>query len=182
MSLFRTKYDAELKIWSGPKTAPLYSKRVTLGQILIAALERCPKQIGQICHDDGSQMTNGEIRINSIRASLNYRDRIGLKVGDVIGVIAKNSKNLASMVIGAFLNGTPISPLDPCMDTKDIVHMFAITKPKIVLCDSENVETVKLAMKELENCAPVFVFGQAGNGNRSMEELMRPHLDEECYE
>lgn len=56
-------------------------------------------------------MTNGEIRLNSIRAAQNLTT-LGIRFGDVIGFVAKNTKHVASIAFAGLLLGAPINALD----------------------------------------------------------------------
>lgn len=66
----------------------------------------------KISEDNGIQVTNAQIYTKTIRAAQHLQE-IGLNIGDVIGIVAKNSENLATIVFAAFSIGTPINTLDP---------------------------------------------------------------------
>lgn len=180
-----TTFDEENKTWSGPNIEPIYSPKVSLGQIIVNSLAKCPNNVGQICHDDnGSEMKNWELLRDSIRVALNLRD-LGLKEGDVIGFAAGNSRNIAAVVFGALLNGLPLSTLDPSFGLGDVSHIFKITQPKLVLCDESNYFHVKAALSELQNSAPIYVFESKKTKTptewKSACELLKDHPNESRF-
>lgn len=181
--MFRgTTYKSSEKIWQGPNWNPTFNSTVSLGQILLTSLAQFPSRVAQICHDDGSGMKSGEIFENAVRAALNFRD-LGLKEGDIIGIAAKNSKLLSSLVVGAFTLGTPINTLDPLFLKDDIAHMFRITRPKIVLCDLENYQEVSSALQEIRLPVQVYIFSDAKlpKGAKSVGELLVAHSEERSF-
>lgn len=175
-------FDFVSKLWRGPEVKLFDDFTVSLGQSLMDSLARNPNGVGQICFDDGSEMKNSEILRNSTRVALNLRD-LGLKEGNVIGIAAKNSKYLSSIILGAFALGTPVNTIDPTFQKSDIAHMFVITEPEIVLCDTENFPEVRQALKDIHSKAPIYLFGRKneGWGTRSVSELLAEHPEEESF-
>lgn len=178
----KTHFDSLEKIWLGPEVELIDDFSVSLGQSLMDSLARNPDDVAQICFDDGSEMKNSEILRYSVRVALNLRD-IGLKEGKVIGIAAKNSKFLSSVVLGAFALGTPVNTIDPTFERSDIAHMFEITEPEIVLCDTENFLEVRQALKDIHSMAPIYLFGSAneGWGTKPAMELLAEHPEEENF-
>lgn len=181
----RTTFNYQDLTWSGVKLDPLYHPNASLGQIVVNALSRAPQNVGQICHEDGHEMRNWEILRNSVRVSLNLRD-LGLQQGDVLGFAAGNSRDVASVVFGSLLNGVPVGTLDPSFEFTDIVHMFGITFPKMVVCDEVNYHHVKKALIELKNPAPIYVFDGTDENNaavewKSVRGLLKAHPDENSF-
>lgn len=66
----------------------------------------------QISDHNGIQMTNGEIRLKSIRAAQNLL-KLGYKQKDVFAFYTKNGHNLAPIVFGSLTIGAAINGLDP---------------------------------------------------------------------
>lgn len=164
---------------------PLFHPQMSLGQIVLHALSRTPNLVAQICHEDGHEMLNHEIVLNSIRVSLNLRE-LGLKEGEVLGFAAGNSRYVSSVVFAAMLNGNPVGTLDPSFAHGDVSHIFGITQPKLVLCDKSNYAEVKRALNDLQNPSPIYVFDaeEPEEGDTewiSIKELLRPHPEEKIY-
>lgn len=113
----------------------------------------------QISHNNGIQLTNGEIRIKTIRAAQNIT-KLGLIPDDVIGIAATNNEYLAPIVFASMAIGCPVNPLDPTFGTAEMTHMFGITKPKLIFCDVENLSAVRACTKELKINPMIVTFGQ----------------------
>lgn len=179
-----TLFNSKERIWQGPDWNPMYNSTVSIGQILVNAMAQHPSEIGQICHDDGSEMRNEEIVQAVVRVALNLKD-LGLVEGNVIGIAARNSKYLAPVVFGAFTLGTPINTLDPLFEKDDIAHMFNITRPKIVLCDQENYLDVRGALLEIGTPVQVYIFCESDavipSGAKSIQELMAVHTGDTTF-
>lgn len=180
--MLRTTFNASSKSWHGPKNRPLYSSRVSLGLLALNSLSLNPEKVVQVCEDDGSDMSANELRRNIIRVALNLRS-FGIGQGDVIGIVAKNTKHMASLVFGAFTIGAAISPLDPSLTSEEIAHGFNITRPKLIACDKDVVGRFRsnselLYMREVI----VIVLDDSNTDERcSIADLIRSHADEDCY-
>ncbi|KAG5669212.1 hypothetical protein PVAND_017105 [Polypedilum vanderplanki] len=75
--------------------------------------------------------------------------------GDVVGIVAANTENLAPAVFACFLLGLPVNPLAPIMIESDIVHMFSKTKPKLILCDENCLKIVQNAVNMMKSDAKI---------------------------
>lgn len=159
-----TTYDPTSQTWSSSYVVPLYNPNVSIGQLLITIMSQCPHNVAQICHEDGHEMKNWQLIQDAVRASLNLRD-LGMREGDVLGFVAGNSRNVTAVILGAFLNGNPVSPVDSDGEIDHVKYIFGISVPKIVVCDEHNYEIVKKALRELGNPSLIYVFtSNTGNG------------------
>jgi 4-coumarate--CoA ligase len=174
-------FNSETKIWDGPKAEYNFAPDTTIGAELLKKLAETPERILHICHDDGISMSCEETRIASIRVAQNLR-QLGFKQGDVFGFICRNGSKLPVTIYGSLYIGAPINPLDVAFKKDDIVHMFGQTKPKLVFCDADVYDTVKLALNELENDAIVITFREKIDGARYIDELFAPTGNEESFE
>lgn len=98
--------------------------------------------------------------------------KLGLKQGEIIAVIAKNSENLAPIIFAAFSIGLIINTLDPTFESVEITHMLNITKPSLVFGDRDNLETVQRSLSELNLNVPLYTFGGATHFSRSIDDLL----------
>lgn len=103
-------------------------------------------------------MTNEEIRVKTIRAAQNLQ-KLGFQPNDVFGFMARNSHHLAPIVFASLCLGCPFNPIDPSFQKQEIMHMFAITQPKLVFCDVDKYELVEECLQELDNDSKIFTFG-----------------------
>ncbi|XP_037024908.1 luciferin 4-monooxygenase-like [Bradysia coprophila] len=139
-------YDRNTKILSGIDVPPFYHPNLTLGEFFLHYLQRDSTRIIQTNHDDGVEMSAGEMaRLGcSIAAGLLKH----LKTGDVVGIVCKNTTYLAALVLGSVLAGTPISAVDPVFSSKEISHFFDLTKPKMIFCDGDNMDKLKEVLRQ----------------------------------
>lgn len=143
-------YNHQTRILSGVEISPFYHPQVTIGQVIMHYLQREPQRIVQSCFDDGVELSAGEIAKLSSRIAKNL-SKEGMAIGDVVGLVVKNTTYVAPVVLGCLLLGCPISTLDPTFDTNEIAHIFKQTKPKFVFCDRDNWKTVSEAMRNCDN-------------------------------
>lgn len=90
--------------------APTYHPNVNAAQVLLDAMNRNPQKTGQINVKSGMKLTNGELRISTIRVAQNLQ-RLGIRSGDVVAVMAANRDFVSSVVIGAMALAAPVNIL-----------------------------------------------------------------------
>lgn len=129
------------------------------------------KEVAQICY--GESWTNEELLQMAIRCALNLLD-LGLREGDVIGVATKNEAILTPIVIAAFTLGLPINPVNSEYNVTDLLHMFRITQPKVVICCPENHQNIQIVLKEIG------VFDEKGSHKPAIE-LLTIHTGEKLF-
>lgn len=115
-------------------------------------------------------MSYDEIRLKTVRAAQNLQKR-GYQSKQVIGLIAKNSQNVAPIVFASISVGCAVSTIDTSFGRAEILHMLNITKPILMFCDIEVVDLVQECLKQLRNDAKVFTFGGIGSGSEPIENL-----------
>ena len=170
-------FDEVTKIWHGPKV--IKSPRPFTTK-LFEHLQKTPNKIAQISVYERTELTYNDLRLMSIRAAQNLIE-IGVKPGDVVGIIARNSTFVAPVVFGCFLIGAPINSLDVSHKTEDIKHMWGITRPKLVFSDPEKVPLVQEAIKELKLNAKIFTFLENVKGCVSVSEILIKTGKEEVF-
>lgn len=162
-------YDRNTKILSGIEVPPMYHPKLTLGEFLLHYLIRDSTRIVQTNHDDGVQMTGGEIARLGCQIAAGLLNHI--TIGDVIGIVCKNTSYVAPLVLGGFLAGTPVSTVDPIYTSKDISHIFNQSKPKIVFCDGDNISEVKEGLRQCKIDCKVFTVDEKIAGNSHLFDL-----------
>lgn len=176
-----TTYDETSKVWSGPQIQnPFLGSESSLGEMVLSSLKAEPDRIIQISHDEGTELTCKEFLSLTIRAAQNLT-KIGLKQGDVVGFLAKNSTKLAPLIHGCILNGLPINPVYPDSKKADIVRMFRITEPKVVFCDSNALLNLKKSIFELNFRPKIFTMVEEVDGFPFVEEIFEK-TDEDKFE
>lgn len=198
--MFRTSYDEDTRIWSGPLPALMYHPNVNAGQVLFDALGRNPQMIGQISNNNGLFVRNRALRLNAIRMAQHMQE-IGVGSGDVVALVAGNHHEVAAVVFGAMALAAPINTLDPNFKTgfcsgldipsfqvlssfgfsAEIAHMLTLTMPKIVFCETRNIDFVREALLGLGLTVPIFTFGEKVDGARMVDDLLRKTGTEEDF-
>lgn len=108
--------------------------------------------------------------------------KLGVQQCDVIGLCASNSDFVAPLTFGALLCGLCVGTLDPSFDKEGIRHTFSITRPKIMFCDGNAYDKVKLALNEcgLSN-TPIYTINNHVEGAAAIMELMVQNDEENFF-
>ncbi|CRK91364.1 CLUMA_CG005037, isoform A [Clunio marinus] len=88
----------------------------------------------------------------------------GLKFGDVVGLVVKNTTYVAPLVLACLLGGFPVSTLDPTFDDNEVANIFRQTNPKMVFCDHDNFEIVVDAMEVTNNDSDIYIVDEKTTG------------------
>lgn len=156
-------FDSETKVLSSYQLQPFCNHFVTAGQYALHYLQRDRAKVIQVSYDDGVSLTAGEMAKLGLRIAKNI-SKEGLKLGDVIGLVAKNTTYVAPVVLGSLILGTPCSTLDPTFDVGEIAHIFKQTNPKIVFCDHDNMSNVEKALNSINNGSEIITIDQRVEG------------------
>lgn len=141
---------------------------------MVTILGRTPKKIAQISADSGVQVTCEEIRLKSIRCAEKLL-KLGFSSKDVITIASSNNPNLASVVFGCLIAGIPINTLDPLFDRDEVSYTFGMCKPKLVVCEKQNL---KLIEEELNGTlSTIYVFEEV-EGFKCVDELFAECAEE----
>lgn len=205
--MYQSRLDPDTKIWSGVKVRSLFNPNISIGQAVLWTMRRNPDHItqvrsgflffvsllsvmrliqhhmhiqSQISHDNGVEVTNGEMCLRIARAAQNML-QCGYQEDDVFAIIARNSENLAPIVFAAMAIGCPVSTLDPSFSTREVTHMFRITQPKVVFCDSDKIETVRESLAALELDATIFTFDEETEFSRHVNDLLVETGEEDSF-
>lgn len=163
--------SVEEYIWSGPETPEIYHPNLPLGQFLLHCLKKSGTKVTQVCADSGIELTCDQMVKLMTNIAHNLMN-LGIESGDVVGIFAKNTTHLAPAVFGCFLLGAQINPIDPTFKAQDITQMFQQTKPKLVFCDHDNVESVQSAIDTMKSNAKVILLTNELSGYLHVSELM----------
>lgn len=116
----------------------------------------------QISDDFGVQSTFNEILIKTIRAAQNL-EKYNFPPKSVVGIIAHNNPDLASILFASLCLGFPVSSLDPAFGKLEIKSIISITKPNVFFCEVSLYDLLESCLNELNIKADIFTFnGQRG--------------------
>lgn len=128
------------------------------------------KYFQQISANNGIQLTFNELRDQTIRAAQNL-EKFNFNQNDIFGFISKNNHELAPIIFAALCLGNSINTIDPNFTKTEISHIFQITKPKVIFCDIEILDTVKGSLGDENSCSKIFTFGGSKVGTIAVSEL-----------
>ncbi|XP_017070676.1 luciferin 4-monooxygenase-like [Drosophila eugracilis] len=142
-------YDDDLKIWSGGERQSLFSPDLSIGEIIFQEMERHPKHIAQISVTENIELKREELLMNAKRVA-SYMRQIGLTQDDIVGIMGRYTAHLTAVAYACFFNGTPFHALHNAFEESTIEHLFGITKPRLIFCDGDEHEKVKVATRNLQ--------------------------------
>lgn len=175
------KFCKKEKVWSGLKHQPTYNPNVSLGYLILNEFKKTPERITQVSADTGVQVTCFEMRQRSIKI-VKHLQSLDLKQGDVVGIMGVNSEHLAAVVFACFTLGLPINSLAPIMVEGDIIHMYSKTKPKVIFCDSDVVETVQSSVNKIACIKPlIYTFLEKVEGYGFVDDILSVKDDGEEF-
>ncbi|KOB78320.1 Uncharacterized protein OBRU01_02685 [Operophtera brumata] len=134
--------------------------RFHLGKIILQSLKDSPDNVAQIEGTTGESETNSSVLKRSIQCAVGLK-KLELKQGDVMILMAPNHLDLTVPFYAALYLGIAIAPIDRFLGISELVDTFTITEPKIIFCQSEKVEDVRKALKELALEAKIITFDKA---------------------
>ncbi|XP_019539911.3 probable 4-coumarate--CoA ligase 3 [Aedes albopictus] len=174
-------YDSVRRIWSGPRQPCIFNPECNFGQIVLNLLDRSPEKVIQIDADTGREMTRAEMRLRVVRAA-QHLQKLGYGVGDIATVAAVNSENLAPLVLALQVIGAGFNALAPTFDAEEMAHMMRQTQSKLVFCDADNYDTVKVAAdKALEGDYRIYVMEDAREAALAVDQLFQPTGTEHMF-
>lgn len=125
-------------------------------------------------------MTFDEIKTRTIRAAQNLQ-AFGYKRGHVFGLVAKNSPYIAPIAFASIAIGCPVNPLAASFGRTELIHMFKITKPALVLCDIDCYELIDSCLVALGSAARIFTFGGSLGRSEPVENLFEETHKEDQF-
>lgn len=179
-SLLATKFDATTKVWSGPKTKPIYHPDISVGQIIHMNLFANPNNVILINDTEGVQLTNESVLLLSTRIAINLMQK-GVTQNDVVGIIAGNTSYVMPVCYGTLFTGAPFHPLDVTFTKEAIAHAWKKTTPKVVFCEGHVYERVKEVREEHGLNYLIFTLNHHIDGVSKAEDLFEAHPMEKIF-
>ncbi|XP_020714350.1 luciferin 4-monooxygenase, partial [Ceratitis capitata] len=142
-------YDAEAKVWHGPKFYEFYDRKASVGRILFEQMRRCPNSICQVSDTEQMSITYEEALVNAIRVAESFREQ-KFTQRDIVGITGRNTTHLMAVVLACFFNGIPVHAINANQDEKAINALFDITKPKMIFFDGQDYTKIKNATSQLK--------------------------------
>ncbi|XP_073814042.1 uncharacterized protein isoform X2 [Musca autumnalis] len=128
---------------------------------------------------DGTTTTSGELLTWGTRIALHFKN-LRMRHDDIVGISARNSTHLTSLVLGCLFNCNPFHAVNPNFQEATISHCFAITKPQIIFCDGGDYEKIKKVTKAFK--PTIYTLTEHINGVPSVLDLLEPSKLERFYQ
>ncbi|KRF78968.1 uncharacterized protein Dvir_GJ10987, isoform B [Drosophila virilis] len=164
-----SSYDSGRRIWSGQNDRAYFSPDQSIGAIIFHEMRRHPKLIAQISDSENTVLTREELLLNSMRVA-SYIRSLGLLQSDIVGIIARNTTHICAVAYACFFNGIAFHSLNIVYEQATIEKLFDITKPRLIFCDGEDYEKVKLATENLN--LKIITMRNHQIGSISIEEVL----------
>lgn len=158
-TMSKTSFDSVNKIWSGSKLPSIFNSDITVGYLILNVLQSTPDAITQISADTGVEVTCRQMYERTINIA-SYLQELNYHHGDVVGIIASNSDDLAPTVFACLTLGLPISSLSPAMSESEMIFVYSNTKPKLIFCDADIVKKVEAVVRELPTDCLLFTLSR----------------------
>lgn len=123
-------------------------------------------------------MTFDDIRIKATRAAQNLQ-RLGYKPENIIGIMARNSKDVAPIMFATLFLGCPLNTFDPNFFKKDFLIILNKTKPSVFFCDINVYDMVRQSLNELQLKIQIYTFGGVTADSKNVESLFIENDDKE---
>lgn len=95
--------------------------------------------------------------------------------------MARNSENLAPLVLAAFCLGCPANAFDTSLGKNEIKHMLNIVRPSLVFCDVDVHDLLVECLGELRISAKVITLGGKVGSSEQVEDLLVESEFESSY-
>lgn len=159
---------------------PIFNPKANLGHTILTVLKKNPNLVTQICHDTGTQVTNLEMLIRTVKVIEVLRD-LGLKPGDVVCMMATNSEFLAPVIFACFALNLPINFWSPVFNEDDIVYFYNMTNAKLIISDADFVGKIENSLNKVSCKVPIWTFLRKVGNLEFVEDLLgRTKINEKC--
>lgn len=166
----KTSFDPVEKIWSGPVKTSAFPTDSSIGVILEQVMLQHKDKPCQIFEPTGETWSFGKLHKTAIKIARTLL-RKNISQDDIIGICASNTLYVPALAVASFLIGTPISTLDPSFDKEGILHIYGITRPKILFCDRDIEEKVRSTLKDINLDCDVYIIDECA-GKGTIEEFL----------
>nr|XP_029725091.1 luciferin 4-monooxygenase-like [Aedes albopictus] len=180
-----TSYDAERRVWSGPRVEPLFDPGRSAGDVVMELLRRDPEKPVLIDADSGQVLTREEVRTRAVRIAQNLSTKFGLggNCDEIVTIAALGSENLIPLTVALQCLAVPYNALYPHYTEAEMVHMMKQTQSRLIFCDDLNYPLVmEAAKKSIRETVVIFLLHGSVEGVRSVAELLEETGVEDEFE
>ncbi|KAF2747609.1 putative amp dependent CoA ligase [Sporormia fimetaria CBS 119925] len=106
----------------------------------------------------GKELTYGGVRESAGRCAWGLKTHLGLQPGNVVCILAQNSSDFVILAHAIWWAGGVVSPINPLLTTKDILHCMTLVQPTHVAVSAAYYDKVQEALSRLEGTHEPKVF------------------------
>lgn len=168
------KFDGVNRIWSSCEEASTFlcNESESIGQILFKALSATDRtSIIQINVTELTELTTQEVLSMSSKIALKMLS-MGIKQSDVIGIMASGTSYVMPVCFAAFFVGTPFQSIEISLDKESVLHLWNITKPKLIFCDGDVYDFVNEVCHQLDLNCTIFTLNNHKKGVENIEIIL----------
>uniref|UniRef100_A0A182PL24 AMP-dependent synthetase/ligase domain-containing protein n=1 Tax=Anopheles epiroticus TaxID=199890 RepID=A0A182PL24_9DIPT len=179
-----SRYDPVTHIWAGLPTPPLFNIHQSVGQLILSTLQRSdPEHVTQICADldRGRTVSCREMYLRTVRIAEHLAQLGYGKDTPMAAMASRNGEHVAPVMFACFALGIPINPLDTAFNVADFVHMFSVTRPVLVFCESDILDVVREAAKRASINPECILFEDRVKGYKHVLDLLEPTGTEDLF-
>nr|CAD7427911.1 unnamed protein product [Timema monikensis] len=146
----------ERLVQNGPD--PLLVPRLALGRYLLQKLQLHGDKDFLIHAVTGERWTFSDVLRKSTSVAESLR-ALGLMTGEVVGMFTGNCMEFFLPILGAYYLGASIATFSPTSTVSELLHAMNISKPRIIFCSTDCVETLEKVVGQLPFLQTVVVLG-----------------------
>lgn len=166
------KFNEKELTWSSQKTTSKYSERDSVGEILFKALTSLePTKVLQINETEGRNFTVKDV-IEMSKKLANHLLSMNLQQTDVIGIMAAGSSYVMPLSYAALFIGVPFQCIEVSLDMDSVLHLWNITKPKVIFCDGSVYDLVNDVVNQLQLNCKILTLNSHVDGVKSIEMVL----------
>ncbi|KAL5275401.1 hypothetical protein ACFFRR_001341 [Megaselia abdita] len=98
---------------------------------------------------------------------------MGITQSDIVGIMATNTSYVMTVSFAAFFIGTPFQAIDISLEKESVLHLWNITKPKLIFCDGAIYKVVSEVVNELDLQCNIFTLSNHQTGVENIETILK---------
>uniref|UniRef100_A0A182N0I5 Luciferin 4-monooxygenase n=1 Tax=Anopheles dirus TaxID=7168 RepID=A0A182N0I5_9DIPT len=126
----------------------------------------------------GTELTYLELLEQGTRLAECLRAQAGIRCGDVIGLVSENRLEFPVVLVGSFLLGATVAPVNLTYTEREFVHAFNLSRPRVVFTSAFAADRVVAAAAQCASFVERLVlFGEEnpfGHAATLLEQFLAP--------
>ncbi|XP_035896412.1 4-coumarate--CoA ligase 1-like [Anopheles stephensi] len=140
-----TNQESERIVSGPPHKSDITAGCGSLGSFVRSKLLQNGSDIALIDGVYGTETTYMELLEQGARVAECLRRDVGIRSGDVIGLVSENRLEFPTILVGSFLLGATVAPINLTYSEREFVHAFNLSRPRIVFLSAFAADRVVAA-------------------------------------